>query len=395
VLLVQENHTFDSYFGTYCTAAPGSSPACTTGPGCCEAVPATDPTGASPIVLDDASNAARDPNHTEACELDQINGGKMDRFVKGSAVSGCSNAKNFAVADAATVGYYRSLAANHALADRYFQPIAGQSSANDMYFATAKFVFADNGVEPNAIGKTCAFNKNVGMYSGTTIADLLLAAKQGFGVYAEGYEAMATAVAGGSCPPIPAECGVKLPFYPCLYDPSDIAFAYYPSLVDNPLYMHDLKSFSSDVTAGKLPAFSFVKTIGYKTEHPGYGTKISTGMGATQAIVEAILAGPQANDTLILITWDEGGGYFDHVPPPPTSSIDGKPYGTRVPLLAVGRFARKNAVSHVVMEHSSIVKFLEHNFLGTTGQLGGRDTEVANIGSLLDPTQTGIAVPEN
>jgi hypothetical protein len=52
-------------------------------------------------------------------------------------------------------------------------------------------------------------------------------------------------------------------------------------------------------------------------------------------------------------------------------------------------------VSHVVLEQSSIVKFLELNFLGATGQLGARDTQVANIGSLLDPTQTGIVVPEN
>jgi hypothetical protein len=67
----------------------------------------------------------------------------------------------------------------------------------------------------------------------------------------------------------------------------------------------------------------------------------------------------------------------------------------RVPLLAIGRFARQGVVSHVVLEQSSIVKFLELNFLGATGQLGARDTQVANIGSLLDPTQTGIVVPEN
>jgi hypothetical protein len=67
----------------------------------------------------------------------------------------------------------------------------------------------------------------------------------------------------------------------------------------------------------------------------------------------------------------------------------------RVPLLALGRFARKGEVSHVVMEHSSIVKFLEYNFLGTTGQLGARDVQVADIGSLLDPAQTGVVVPDN
>ncbi|HEX8794381.1 MAG TPA: alkaline phosphatase family protein, partial [Polyangiaceae bacterium] len=97
--------------------------------------------------------------------------------------------------------------------------------------------------------------------------------------------------------------------------------------------------------------------------------------------------------TLVLLTYDEGGGFFDHVAPPPTSSVDNEPYGTRVPTIAIGPFARAGTISHVVMEHSSIVKFIEYNWLkGKTGQLGGRDAQVANIGSLLDPK---AGVPEN
>ena len=68
--------------------------------------------------------------------------------------------------------------------------------------------------------------------------------------------------------------------------------------------------------------------------------------------------------------------------------------GTRVPLIALGPFARTNVVSHVPMEHSSIVKFLEFNYLGATGQLRARDAVVNNIGSLLDPARTGVTVPE-
>jgi hypothetical protein len=63
--------------------------------------------------------------------------------------------------------------------------------------------------------------------------------------------------------------------------------------------------------------------------------------------------------------------------------------------MAIGRFAKKNFVSHVQMEHSSIVKFIEWNFTGQTGQLAGRDAVVNNIGSLIDPTQTTKKVPEN
>jgi len=89
---------------------------------------------------------------------------------------------------------------------------------------------------------------------------------------------------------------------------------------------------------------------------------------------------------------------FDHIPPPPSIDTDDAnapvPYGTRVPLLAIGPFAKKGTVSHVAMEHSSIVRFLEYNFLGPVGQLGYNDAKVHNIGSLLDPTVTVVHVPE-
>src|SRR5262245_47510661 len=68
VVLVQENTSFDAYFSDYCTAPTGSNPACTDGPACCEAGPATDPgTGVGPILLDDASHGAFDPIHFSTC----------------------------------------------------------------------------------------------------------------------------------------------------------------------------------------------------------------------------------------------------------------------------------------------------------------------------------------
>jgi phospholipase C len=69
VVVVQENHTFDAYFGRWCTAATGSSPTCTSGPACCERAPDKDPAGNAFIALDDTSNGAYDPNHTQTCEL--------------------------------------------------------------------------------------------------------------------------------------------------------------------------------------------------------------------------------------------------------------------------------------------------------------------------------------
>jgi phospholipase C len=87
VLIVEENHTFDAYFGKYCTAPSGSHPSCTKGPGCCEAPPATDPSGASPVVLDDPGNESKDRDHDQVCEIAQIDNGAMDHYVTGSGVT--------------------------------------------------------------------------------------------------------------------------------------------------------------------------------------------------------------------------------------------------------------------------------------------------------------------
>jgi phospholipase C len=400
IIVVQENHTFDNYFGKYCTAATGSAPTCTTGPACCEAGPAHDPTGASPVVLDDAQNSGvfNDRNHFADCETAEIDGGLMDKFVTGAATVGgntCSAPGNFAYAPTTLIQPYLDMAANGAIGDRYFQPIIGQSSANDMYLARANFVFADNTYEPNSLGNNCGSVPPIMDFSGTTIADLLIAHGIGWSWYAGGYAAMKAAAP--SCPMPPSDCAIGLKRYPCVYDPSDVPFAYYVSTKDKPGMFKDFDAdFAADLAAGTLPPVAFVKGIGYKTEHPSGMITISAGVTFVKGLVDAVAASSLASSTLVLVTYDEGGGFFDHVAPPATSTVDGKSYGTRVPFIAVGAFVKKNYVSHVTMEHSSIVKFIEWNWLGgTTGQLMTRDATVNNIGDVLDPAKTGATVPSN
>jgi phospholipase C len=390
IVVVQENHTFDSYFGRWCTAAPGSNPTCTAGPSCCEAAPQKEPSGASPVVLDDATHAGFDPNHSMACELAEIDKGKMDGFVTGAS---CGTAGNWGIAPTALIQPYLDLAGQNAIADRYFQSIAGQSSANDMYFAVAKEVFLDNAFAPKATGSQCSITSATTSYAGqTTVADLLKSAGASVTWYAEGYGAMQAA--GTGCPMAPAACAAALQAWPCTYDPGDIPFMYYPQHANDPTFMQDYHELGKALSAGSLPDVSFVKALGYKSEHPGWGVTISDGVTFVTDLVKAVNASCYKDDTLILVTWDEGGGFFDHVPPPPDSTVDNQPYGTRVPLLAIGRYASKGTVSHTTMEHSSIVKFLEWNYLaGKTGQLHARDAVVNNLGSLLDPAATRTKVP--
>jgi phospholipase C len=396
IVVIQENHTFDAYLGKWCTAAAGTNPTCTAGPACCEAAPATEPAGASATVLDDTANAAYDPNHTQPCELSEVNGGKMDQFVTSTDPNvppGCADARNFAVAPVTAVAGYVDLVTKGAVADRYFQSISGQSSANDMYFAVAKEVFVDNAAVPDAIGKQCETNPVTMSYTGTTIADLLKTAGKTVTWYGEGYKKMVEA--GTDCPNAPPDCSFHLPTYPCAYAPSDVPFLYYPQFASDMSFVQDYAELGKALAAGTLPDVSYVKALGYKTEHPGYGTTITAGQKFVTDLTAAVDASCYKDQTLILVTWDEGGGYFDHVAPPPTSKVDNQPYGTRVPLIAYGHYAKAGAISHVTMEHSSIVKFLEWNYLGgTTGQLSARDAEVNNIGSLLDEAKVGMAVPD-
>ncbi len=421
---MQENHTFDSYFGAYCLAPARSNPTCTTGPGCCEGAPTADPRGSQPYGLDDALNTARDPLHSQQCELAQINGGLMNQFTAGSGIAAslvcsgdCSEPRNFAIARG-SVPLYWGYASISALGDRYFHPIAGGTSSNDVYFADAAYHFIDNAATPGGIGSGCldplgvCLGPPVVSYAGgRTIADLLLAHGVGFRVYADGYGEARDAYGGvfSSCASVPSYCPWSSILHPvlarsCLYDPSDIPFQYFDTLRDRAGFIVDSTQFVADVAAHRLPEVSYLKARTFRNEHPEFST-ISDGMRFTASMLQPLLNSSYATDTLILLTWDEGGGFFDHVPPPapievyPAGAANAGrpvPYGTRVPVLALGVFSRTGQVSHVQMEHSSIVRFLEFNFLGPrwVGALGNRDARVNNIGSLLDPTRTGVLVPD-
>jgi len=228
-----------------------------------------------------------------------------------------------------------------------------------------------------------------------TIGALLDAGHVSWTWYAEGYAASLNAAQLDKCPDPPDDCPFGLGVYPCVFDPSDLPVEYYPLFADQARYVRDYASFGSDLGHGVLPQVAFVKGLGYHSEHPGQHTNITDGIGFVQGVIDAVSHSGYAASTLILVVYDEGGGFFDHVAPPP--SPDEHPYGTRVPAFAVGPLAKKGTVSHVQLEHSSIVKFIEWNWLrGDMGPviraLGERDAVVANIGSLLDPA---LGVPED
>jgi phospholipase C len=393
VVIIEENWSFDQLYGNYCTAAPGSNPTCNTGPGCCEARPAADPTGCAFNVVTDGE--VYDPSNSSDCETQNIDNGKMDGFC---TTKTCGSAHKIETSDSTTVQQLWTYAGQYAIADRWFQSSTGGSIEEDLYFSTGKYAgVLDNTLYPaNTVGLVCVGGVKTTTLTDKTVGELLDSANVSWDWYGEGYAVMkqANPQTQQQCPAAPRDCGAKEAQWPCDYDPSDNPFNYYASSRDTNLV--DLGQLHADLYGGTLPSVAYVKPLGYHTFHPGYGNTIHQAMATLTGIVDDINASPYAGSTLILMTYDESGGFFDHVAPPPNNPIDDKAYGPRVPLLAMGTFAKSNYVSHVPIEPSSIIRFIEWNWLnGATGQLAARDTNVNNIGDLLDPKKTGAAVPSN
>jgi phospholipase C len=115
---------------------------------------------------------------------------------------------------------------------------------------------------------------------------------------------------------------------------------------------------SGDIATHTLPAVSFVKPSGYVDGHPS-SSKLDLFEGFVKNIVDKVQASPYAKDTAIIITFDEGGGYYDSGY---VQLLDFFGDGTRIPLIVVSPYAKQGYVSHEYADHVSIVKFIERNW---------------------------------
>ena len=140
-------------------------------------------------------------------------------------------------------------------------------------------------------------------------------------------------------------------------------FQYDTSIMANPAirtaHIQDTANLYSDIANGTLPAVSFVKPSGLVDGHPS-SSKLDLFEGFTKKIVDAVKANPDLwKDTAILITEDEGGGYYDsgYVQP-----LDFFGDGTRIPMIVVSKFTKPGHISHNYSDHVSILKFIEKNW---------------------------------
>jgi phospholipase C len=88
-------------------------------------------------------------------------------------------------------------------------------------------------------------------------------------------------------------------------------------------------------------------------------------------LINAVMRGPDWNSSAIFLSWDDWGGFYDHVPPP---TVDGNGYGLRVPAIVISPYARRGFIDHETLSHDAFLKFIEDVFLG---------------GARLDPKKDG------
>jgi phospholipase C len=145
-------------------------------------------------------------------------------------------------------------------------------------------------------------------------------------------------------------------------------FAYYDNYapwtngVRNPVsakHLQDENNFFADLENERLPSVVFIKPLGPNNEHPGYADLLQ-GQQHVADLVNAVKHSDYWEDSLIIVTYDEHGGRWDHVTPPTSNGVWGD--GSRVPAIVIGPFAKRGFVDHTQHDTLSILKTIEDRF---------------------------------
>jgi phospholipase C len=123
--------------------------------------------------------------------------------------------------------------------------------------------------------------------------------------------------------------------------------------------IQSLSNFFASAKAGTLPAVSWIDPNGRVSEHPP--ALVSAGQTYVTGLIDAIMRGPDWDSTAIFLSWDDWGGFYDHVKPP---HVDENGYGLRVPGLVISPYARRGYVDHQTLSFDAYLKFIEDDFLG-------------------------------
>ena len=151
------------------------------------------------------------------------------------------------------------------------------------------------------------------------------------------------------------------------------------------------EQFVKDASAGTLPAVSWLIPDFAVSEHPTVSAFAGTTLSVSECVgenwtvqqINAVMQGPDWPTTAIVLTWDDFGGFYDHVPPP---TVDRVGLGPRVPLIVISPYVRERRVSHTEYEFASVLQFIET--LNKVKALSARDVEANSLLDMFDFSQT-------
>ena len=297
----------------------------------------------------------------------QIDGGKMDKFAQYNTTKGF------------TMGYYKTsalplydLAKKYTLCDHFFHSAFGGSFLNHQWLiaaATPLFpnapanitvqidasgqMIKDGTVTPDGFAVNTAFSVNMPHPAKTNVANLV--PNQTNPTIGDRLSDKGISWAWYSGGWNDAMAGKPDPSFQYHHQP----FAYFTKYADGTEakkeHLKDETDFMVAAKNGTLPAVSFVKPIGLENEHPAEST-VTSGESHAVMLINAVLNGPNGKDAVIILTYDENGGFWDHVAPP---VVDKWGPGTRVPAIIISPFAKKGFVDHTNYETVSILSFIE------------------------------------
>jgi phospholipase C len=348
VVLMQENHSFDNYFGTY----PGADGI---PDGTCMPV---DPTGKTttdcvkPFHFGD--EGILDIGHNSETHRAQFNNGKMDGFVSAFGRRRDIGGQPMGHYDDRDIPYYWNLADNYVLFDRMFTSAAGGSVWNHMFWVT--------GSPGNPDADTL---KPTGFDDVPTIFDRLQEAGISWKFYVQNYRPDITFRSRGI-----GDAASQVVWVPPLN---------YNRFLDDPA-LHDrivdMSQYYQDLANGTLPAVSFMAPSGASEHPPG---SVQAGERFVRSLVNSLMASSSWDTSAFMWTYDDWGGWYDHVPPP---AVDQYGYGFRAPALLVSPYARKGHVDHTTLDFTSELKFIENNW--KVAPLAARDAAANDITSAFD-----------
>ncbi len=288
-----------------------------------------------------------------------------------------------------------SPSANVGAAQIFSDVLGGQITLDGYSVNTSQPTYQPSGIPPAPGGPRTHANPQGGKLgsinlgepvppqTAKTVGDTLSAKGVGWAWYSGGWN---EAVADGlQAPDVPRHVIYHAPAPSPNFQPHHQPFNYYarfaPGTADRTKFIKDGEDFMADIGAGKLPAVSFYKPAGRDNQHPSY-TNIMRGDTHIADVLDKLRASPQWKDMLVVVTYDENGGYWDHVPPP-TGPGWGDRWGpgTRVPALIIGPSVKRGFIDSTSYDTTSILKLITQRF--GLEPLPGVRANAGNLGAAL------------